>query len=151
MILLTEKAIELLVYPMAEREVFLLKWFKECNMNPWGLNISDCVYRAISLVLDKPYREVVKELKAYAGNNRNPNNGNCFLPWLQTQGYEIREFASKITVSQFMKNIHYGIDADKFDALLLVNGHLTAIKGGTCYDTWDCGRYKCQLLIIKEG
>ena len=151
MIILDVMVIESLQYTMAEREVFLLKYYKEYNANPWGLNISDCVFRAISLILDKPYREVVKELKAYAGDDRRPINGNCFLPWLQTQGYEIREFAIKITVSQFMKNIHYGIDADKFDALLLVNGHLTAIKGGTCYDTWDCGRYKCQLLIIKEG
>lgn len=135
---------------MAELVVFSLKYYKEYNANPWGLNISDCVYRAISLVLDKPYREVVKELKAYAGANRNPNNGNCFLPWLQTQGYEIREFVDKMTVNQFLGDLHYSDDADKFDALLLLNGHLTAIKGGMCYDTWDCGRYKCQLLIIKE-
>lgn len=127
-----------------------MKLFKEYNANPWGLNISDCVYRAISLVLDKPYREVVKELKAYAGNDRKPNNGNCFLPWLQTQGYEIREFNEKMTVNQFLNNLHYADDWDKFDALILVNRHLTAIKGGMCYDTWQPSRYKCQLLIIKE-
>lgn len=128
--------------------VHILKWFKEYNANPWGLNISDCVYRAISLVLDKPYREVVKELKAYAGNNRNPNNGNCFLPWLQTQGYEIRELTEKYTVSKFLNELNEYDDT--FDCLLLVNGHLTAVKNGYCMDTWDCGRYKVQLMIVKE-
>lgn len=132
-------------------EVFTLKYFKEYNANPWGLNISDCVYRAISLVLDKPYREVVKELKAYAGEDREPNNSNCFLPWLNTQGYEIREFNGKMTVNQFLKALSITDDYTTFNALLLVNGHMTAIKGGVCYDTWDCGRYKCQLLIIKKG
>ena len=128
-----------------------MKWFKEYNANPWGLNISDCVYRAISLVLNKPYREVVRELKAYAGDNRNTNSGNCFLPWLKSQGYDIREFVTKMTVNQFLNDLHIGVDADKFNALLLVNGHVTAIKNGICYDTWNCGKYKCQLLIIKEG
>lgn len=140
----------LVYYNRCKEEVNNMKWFKEHNQNPWGLNISDCVYRAISLVLEKPYREVVKELKAYAGSDRNPNNGNCFLPWLQTQGYEIREFSTKITVNQFLNELHECDEPDRFDALLLVNGHLTAVKCGVCCDTWNCGRYKCQLLIIKE-
>lgn len=128
-----------------------MKYFKEYNANPWGLNISDCVYRAISLVLDKPYREVVKELKEYAGSDKNPNNGNCFLPWLVSQGYEVRELIEKMTVSKFLNELNKCDEADKFDCLLLVNGHLTAVKDGKCLDTWDCGRYKVQLMIVKEG
>lgn len=128
-----------------------MKYFKEYNANPWGLNISDCVYRSISLVLNKPYRDVVNELKEYAGKDRTPNHGNCFLPWLQSKGYEIREFGKKLTVNQFLNDLNMCDDSDKFNAILLLNGHLTAIKGGVCYDTWDCGRYKCELLIIKKG
>lgn len=127
-----------------------MKYFKEYNANPYGENIDDCVFRAISLVLNMGYWDVFDALCDYAGDNREPNNGNCFLPWLQTQGYEVREFVDKLTVSQFLNEINELEDADEFDCLLLVNGHLTAIKGGICYDTWDCGRYKCQLLIIKE-
>lgn len=74
-----------------------------------------------------------------------------FLPWLQSKGYEIREFGKKLTVNQFLNDLHMCDDVDRFDALILVDCHVTAIKGGVCYDTWDCGRYKCQLLIIKEG
>ena len=50
-------------------------------------------------------------------------------------------------ISLFTHRDYYEV----FDALLLVNGHLTAIMGGVCYDTWDCGRYKCELMIVKEG
>lgn len=131
-------------------EVDIMKYFKEYNNNPYGEHIDDCVFRAISLVLNMPYWQVFDELCAYAGDYREPNSGNCFLPWLQTQGYDVREFVTKVTVNQFLTDLHYSDDADEFEALLLVNGHLTAIKGGICYDTWDCGRYKCQLLIIKE-
>lgn len=128
-----------------------MKYFKEYNANPYKEHIDDCVFRAIALILNMPYWQVFDELCAYAGDDREPNSGNCFLPWLQTKGYEVREFATKITVNQFLNDLHYLDNADEFDALLLVNGHVTAIKGGICYDTWDCGRYKCQLLIIKDG
>lgn len=127
-----------------------MKYFKEYNANPYGENIDDCVFRAISLVLDMPYWEVFDELCAYAGDNREPNNGDVFLNWLVTKGYEVREFNEKITLSKFLNEVNMSYKPEEFDALLLVNGHLTAIKGGLCYDTWDCGRYKCQLLIIKE-
>lgn len=128
-----------------------MKYFKEYNANPYGEHIDDCVFRAISLILDIPYWEVFDELCAYAGDDREPNNGNCFLPWLQTKGYEVREFITKITVSKFLENINSMDGAEDVNVLLLVNGHLTAIKGGICYDTWDCGRYRCQLMIVKEG
>lgn len=127
-----------------------MKYFKEYNANPYGEHVDDCVFRAISLVLDMPYWEVFDELCKYAGDDREPNNSNCFLPWLQNKGYEVREFNEKITVSRFLNEVNLCDKPEEFDALLLVNGHLTAIKGGLCYDTWDCGRYKCQLLIIKE-
>lgn len=127
-----------------------MKYFKEYNNNPYGENCDDCVIRAISLVLDRPYWDVFDSLCEYAGDDREPNNGNVFLPWLMLQGYEIREFTKKITVSKFLNELHECEEPEKFDALILVNGHLTAIKGGVCHDTWNCGRYKCQLLIVKD-
>ena len=57
----------------------------------------------------------------------------------------------KITVSKFLEELNNYDGAKDINMLLLVNGHLTAIKGGVCYDTWDCGRYKAQLMIVKEG
>lgn len=67
------------------------------------------------------------------------------------KGMRLENSVKKLTVNQFLNDLHMCDDVDKFDALILVDCHVTAIKGGVCYDTWDCGRYKCQLLIIKEG
>lgn len=128
-----------------------MKYFKEYNANPNGDNIDDCVFRAISLVLDMDYWDVFDKLCEYAGEDREPNNGNVFLPWIVTQGYEVREFVTKITVSKFLEELNNTDGVENINMLLLVNGHLTAIKGGVCYDTWDCGRYKAQLMIVKEG
>lgn len=128
-----------------------MKYFKEYNNNPYGENCDDCVIRAISLILDIPYWDVFDALCEYAGDDREPNQGNVFLPWLVSQGYEVREFTEKITVSKFLNELNETDGVEDMDMLLLVNGHLTAIKGGVCYDTWCCGRYKCQLMIVKEG
>lgn len=128
-----------------------MKYFKEYNVNPNGDNIDDCVFRAISLILDMDYWDVFDSLCECAGEDREPNWGSVFLPWLVNQGYEIREFVTKITVSKFLDEINKTDELKNTDMLLLVNGHLTAIKGGVCYDTWQCGRYKCQLMIVKEG
>lgn len=127
-----------------------LKYFKEYNNNPYGENIDDCVIRAISLFTHRDYYEVFDALCEYAGEDREPNQGNVFLPWLISQGYEVREFTEKITVSKFLNELNECEEPEKFDALILVNGHLTAVKGGVCYDTWYPSRYKCQLLIVKD-
>lgn len=128
-----------------------MKYFREYNANPNGDNIDDCVFRAISLILDMDYWDVFDALCQYAGEDREPNSGNVFLPWLVNQGYEVREFVTKITVSKFLDELNNTDGVENMNMLLLVNGHLTAIKGGVCYDTWQCGRYKCQLMIVKEG
>lgn len=128
-----------------------LKYFKEYNNNPYGENIDDCVIRAISLFTHRDYYEVFDALCEYTGEDREPNQGNVFLPWLISQGYEVREFTEKITVSKFLNELNETEGVEDLDMLLLVNGHLTAIMGGTCYDTWDCGRYRAQLMIVKEG
>lgn len=128
-----------------------LKYFKEYNNNPYGENIDDCVIRAISLFTHRDYYDVFDALCEYAGEDREPNQGNVFLPWLISQGYEVREFTEKITVSKFLNELNETEGVEDLDMLLLVNRHLTAIMGGVCYDTWDCGRYRAQLMIVKEG
>ncbi len=128
-----------------------MKYFREYNANPNGDNIDDCVFRAISLILDMDYWDVFDALCQYAGEDREPNSGNVFLPWLVNQGYEVREFITKITVFKFLDELNNTDGVENMNMLLLVNGHLTAIKGGVCYDTWYPSRYKCQLMIVKEG
>lgn len=128
-----------------------MKYFKEYNANPNGDNIDDCVFRAISVSLNKDYWEVFDSLCEYAGGNREPNQCNVFLPWLIKHGYEVREVTKKITLARFLNNLHKFDDVDEVNMLCMVNGHLTVIKNGYCLDTWDCGRYRLNFIIVKEG
>lgn len=128
-----------------------MRYFKEYNANPNGDNIDDCVFRAISVSLNKDYWEVFDSLCEYAGENREPNQSNVFLPWLIKHGYEVREVMEKITLARFLNNLHKFDDVDEVNMLCMVNGHLTVIKNGYCLDTWDCGRYRLNFIIVKEG
>lgn len=134
-----------------KEEVYDMKWFKEYNANPYGENIDDCVIRAVSTALDMNYWDVFDALCEYAGDNREPNQCNVFLPWLIKQGYEIREVTEKLTLSKFLNNLHQFDGVEDVNMLCMVNGHLTVIKNGYCLDTWDCGRYKLNFIIVKEG
>lgn len=127
-----------------------MKWFKEYNANPYGENIDDCVIRAISVALNMNYWDVFDALCEYAGDNREPNQCNVFLPWLIKQGYEVREVTEKLTLSKFLNNLHKFDSVEEVNMLCMVNGHLTVIKNGYCLDTWDAGRYKLNFIIIKE-
>lgn len=128
-----------------------MKWFKEYNNNPYGENIDDCVIRAVSTALDMNYWDVFDALCEYAGDNREPNQSNVFLPWLIKQGYEVREVTEKLTLSKFLNKLHQFDDVEDVNMLCIVKGHLTVIKNGYCLDTWDCGRYKLNFIIVKEG
>lgn len=128
-----------------------MKWFKEYNANPYGENIDDCVIRAVSTALDMNYWDVFDALCEHAGDNREPNQCNVFLPWLIKQGYEVREVTQKITLSKFLNNLHKFNGVEDVNMLCMVNGHLTVIKNGYCLDTWDAGRYRLNFIIVKEG
>lgn len=141
----------LVYYNICKEEVHDMKWFKEYNANPYGEHIDDCVIRAVSTALDMNYWDVFDSLCEYAGDNREPNQCNVFLPWLIKQGYEVREVTEKLTLSKFLNNLHQFDDVEDVNMLCMINGHLTVIKNGYCLDTWDCGRYKLNFIIVKEG
>lgn len=127
-----------------------MKYFIDFNANPNDDNIDDCVIRAISIALDMNYWDVFDSLCEYAGEDRQPNQCNVFLPWLINQGYEVREVIEKITLSKFLSRLHKCKNVDDVNMLCMLNGHLTVIKNGYCVDTWDCGRYKLNFIIVKE-
>lgn len=119
--------------------------FIEHNQNPNGGNIDDCVIRAISFATGLDYWKVFDDLCEIADEfDCNINTGTAFITYLSRLGYEPREFTNKITVSKLANS------CDSGTAIILVNGHVTCIKDGNIYDTWNCGRYKCQLAWVVK-
>lgn len=116
--------------------------FIEHNQNPYGANIDDCVIRAISFALDASYQDVFDGLCELADKLGKDIDQYCvFKKFLDNHGYECREVITKnITVKQLSKY------CKGHTVIVLVNGHLTCIKDGNVYDTWNPSRYKVQLL-----
>lgn len=126
--------------------------FIEYNANPNNDNIDDCVLRAITKVLDIPYWDVFDELCDIMDEIDGGiiNEPRVFVKYLERHGYEYREVTEKITVNQFCKKMSKCSDVDDWKALLLVNGHMTAMIGSDIYDTWNCHRYKINYIFVKK-
>lgn len=121
--------------------------FIEHNENPYGANIDDCVIRAITFALNIDYWDVFDELCNINDTiypNLNINSFPVFDMYLKRHGLECREFNTKLTVKQFSDGFDEGI------VLVLVNGHMTVVKDGNIYDTWNPSRYKCQFCWVVK-
>lgn len=118
------------------------KYFKK-------LNVKDCVTRAICNATDIDYKEIYDDLKIYIKCFRNkkgiydskkesPRNGTPMevtkeyiekkLEWTWTP---IEHFA---TIGQYQ--------FPKTTCLVQMRNHVTCIKNGDIYDSWDCRKKK---------
>lgn len=125
--------------------------FEKTNPNPKKLT-GDCVIRAISLALGQDWETTYKDLCELGYNNYlMPNDKKNFAEYLKSKNctkmampkkpngrkYKVSEFADKFTTDDetFKNNNGY---------IVQICNHLTYIKQGTLYDTWNCGN-KCVL------
>lgn len=122
----------------------------EYNQNPNGDNIDDCVVRSISKVLNIPYWDVFDGLCEVMDELDGGiiNEPRVFIKYLERHGYICHEVTEKITVGQFCKKMSKYSDKDTWRALLVVNGHMTAMIGDNIYDTWNCNRYKINYIFM---
>lgn len=112
--------------------------YKEFNNNPLGKESCDCVVRAIShglgLTWDEVYDRLVelgKEMKEM------PNGDEVYYRFLEEKGYS-KETPKVIKGKKRLKVKDMG----KGNYILKIANHITTIKDGVLYDTWDC-RNKC--------
>lgn len=113
--------------------------YKFHNENPKNLlRASDCVVRALAFTLDKKWDNVLRDLTEIALELKNtPTSDQVFEEYLKRQGYpkerQLRkEDGTKYTVDEFAEY------KDEGTFIVRVAGHLTSIKDGYVYDTWDC-------------
>lgn len=111
------------------------------NENPRNLvRASDCVIRALANAMDKEWDDVLKELTDVALEIKDsPTSDKVIEKYLQRLGYtkerQLRkEDNTKYTVDEFARY------KDKGNYIIRVAGHLTSVKDGYIYDTWNCSR-----------
>ena len=119
--------------------------YQKFNNNPKGLKTGDCIVRAISLALNKPWHEVFDDLVKIAKEKSS-------MPSMDIVYFEYLSSFDRITpkVEKGKKRMKVS-DLSEGTYIVKVANHVTCIKDGTLMDLWDC-RNKCayRYWIISE-
>ena len=114
--------------------------YKFENRNPKGRRTTDCVVRAISKATDKDWCDVLMALATIScetGYMLNETKG--YGIYLERLGFKKQKQPRKIdntkyTLSEFIRLHKTGT------YLVHLPHHLTVVKNGKCYDTWNCSK-----------
>lgn len=112
--------------------------FIQSNPHPKGKKTSDCVVRAIVHAFDKDYLEARRELNQVKKELGCESYKDHDFISLYLKNYPQFKFKSvtgqpRTKVHDFMKEHPQGT------FILTVRKHVTVIKDGYLYDSWDCG------------
>ena len=119
------------------------------NNNPLGIRTDDCVIRAISKAMDKPWEEVYIDLclKGFEMCDL-PNANVVWDSYLKSKGYH-RDIVKDTcpdcyTVSDFCSDNVNGT------FVLGTGTHTVAVVDGNYYDSWDSGQQVPIYLYRKD-
>ena len=111
------------------------------NANPKGKNANDCVARAISVALNQPWEQTIREMTELGIKlGLVFNEDRCIEQYLKSKGWEKynepRDLNNKkISCARFL--LKPGNDK----GVIIANvgsHHLSLIVEGQVWDTWDC-------------
>ena len=109
------------------------KNFHYYNVNPMKKKTGDCVIRAIACALDVDW-EVASDMLY-----KNAKQNYCEMSELQCYSKMLNQlpFLKQVeTDCQFVDE--FARQNPKGTYLIRIEGHLTCLKDGICYDIWDC-------------
>lgn len=101
------------------------------NANVKGNHVNDCVVRSISVAENKTWDETYKELSEIARKEGILLDDVTFVERYLDKRYKRACHYSK-TVGEFLD------EHSKGTYLITMQGHITVIKNGVLYDTFDC-------------
>lgn len=105
------------------------------NSNPKKREVNDCVIRAISKAEDRSWDEVYSELSTLAQDQKILLDDMRFVePYLDSKYDRVcyKCEGCRMTVGDFIRKNQKGT------YLITMQGHITCVKNGTLFDTWDC-------------
>ena len=134
------------------------KYFHYYNNNIKNKETDDCVYRALSLFLNKPWEEIarismdyykktgVSIIAPYIPGEREKNE----MPFLEEE-YGCEKFDRNVNPFTTIKDF-----IDKYakeDTIYFVSAdnHVSVIKGKQIWDTWDCSNYESVVIYKKKS
>lgn len=101
---------------------------------------NDCVIRAIAIATKIDYKVVYNEISKLQGKGKSPRTGvnrDIYEPYLKSLGYE---WFPKMKVGQGCKTHLNKRELPGGILIVKIAKHLTTVKNGTIYDTFDCSK-----------
>ena len=120
--------------------------FEKTNVNPKGLKVSDCVFRAIASAFNITWEEAYDKLCSIGRETKcSPNESLAYEQLLKDYDkisvmHETPKGKKRYTIQEICK--WKGI------YLVRVANHLACVKNGKLIDTWDCSN-KSSYKIWK--
>lgn len=122
------------------------------NENPYGLEVGDCVIRALSLALNHNWFMVHDELSFLSRKMADmPSSNRVWKAYLKELGlkeyYIVNTCPKCLTVEQFCKDHTKGryilsaCEYEKAHNIIVTGSHVIAVIDGNYYDTIDSGGY----------
>lgn len=126
----------------------VLFMFVYLNLNPYKLNVHDCVIRAISAVTGVEWHDIFLRLSMIAYDlGMMPDSDRVWQTYLLSNGfikYQVSEECPDcITIREFAKMHPNG------NYILAATGHVVAVIDGNYYDTSDTGDYIANTIWLK--
>lgn len=105
------------------------------NENPYGLREEDCVTRAIAFASDRDYEDIQEKLYHTSKLLDCDKLCVCCYYHLIDNVFQFQRLKLKGVSVEYFAEKH-----PKGTYLIRVPGHITVVKDGDIYDTWDCGK-----------
>ena len=110
----------------------------EANPNPVNKLVDDCVIRAISIILDRPWLDVYDELSDIGRSIYEPEISNNVWPkLLKREGF--RRYILPDTCPDCYTVRRFCREHQNGQFILATGSHVIAVIDGDYYDTWDSG------------
>ncbi len=113
-------------------------WINE-NPNTQKKLVDDCVIRALSIILDKPWEFIYDELSDLGREMYEPSiSNNVWTRYLLDNGF-IRKVIPDTCPDNCYAIWQFTYDHPEGEYILATGSHVVAVIDGDYYDTWDSG------------
>ena len=108
----------------------------------------DCVVRAITIGLKKPYEEVWESLCDLSKQTGwFPNNDETYGLYLNQNGW-VKNKPQR--TGRSLKSLE-NFNSEGITAIVSTRNHLVCVSDGKIYDTWDCKFYCANSYYTKDN
>lgn len=126
-------------------------FFHYYNANPKDKRTTDCVYRALSVAMDKTWKDVMMEMTEMACKyGYVPSDITLINKYLKKNGWVKRKQprmydGRRLTGCQWLTTV-----GKETMIINIGSGHMSCIKDGKIWDTWDCSGRCVGNYWVKE-